>query len=310
MANRKTTKYLVIHVTATPPGWNKGAAGIRKMHLARGWRDIGYNEVINPDGSVERGRGIHAVGAHVAGFNSISYGVSMVGGVDKSGNPDISTITTAQWTALRDLMKLRVKTFPEAVICGHRDLSPDRDGDGIIEPFEHLKACPCFDAIPWAILNSLPPAPIKGTWTAPFTPVPFTPGSRPIPTPDSSGPDERDLYLQKLLSRAGYEFGALDGIVGPNTKAAIRRFQRAASLKVTGTFDEPTVSRLRHMFEAPIKAAEQKRREEEISNQLAISITADLDTVTFGPLDPEPSAQPLLGRLVSFIASLFRRRDD
>jgi len=36
--------------------------------------------------------------------------------------------------------------FPDAVIVGHRDLSPDKDGDGIVERHEWLKLCPCFSA--------------------------------------------------------------------------------------------------------------------------------------------------------------------
>jgi hypothetical protein len=31
-------------------------------------------------------------------------------------------------------------------VCGHRDLSPDKNGNGEIEPEEWMKACPCFDA--------------------------------------------------------------------------------------------------------------------------------------------------------------------
>ena len=34
-------------------------------------------------------------------------------------------------------------------VCGHRDLSPDRNGDGIITPNEWVKACPGFDVRPW-----------------------------------------------------------------------------------------------------------------------------------------------------------------
>ena len=40
--------------------------------------------------------------------------------------------------------------YPKATVLGHRDLSPDRDGDGIVEPHEWRKACPCFDARAWA----------------------------------------------------------------------------------------------------------------------------------------------------------------
>jgi N-acetyl-anhydromuramyl-L-alanine amidase AmpD len=34
------------------------------------------------------------------------------------------------------------------LVLGHRDLSPDRDHDGVVEPFEWVKVCPCFDAAP------------------------------------------------------------------------------------------------------------------------------------------------------------------
>jgi N-acetylmuramoyl-L-alanine amidase len=33
-------------------------------------------------------------------------------------------------------------------VVGHRDLSPDLDHDGVVEPHEWVKQCPCFDAIP------------------------------------------------------------------------------------------------------------------------------------------------------------------
>ena len=35
--------------------------------------------------------------------------------------------------------------FPGCRVCGHRDLSPDLNGDGEIEPEEWIKACPCFE---------------------------------------------------------------------------------------------------------------------------------------------------------------------
>jgi N-acetylmuramoyl-L-alanine amidase len=31
-------------------------------------------------------------------------------------------------------------------ITGHRDLSPDIDKDGVVEPNEWVKQCPCFNA--------------------------------------------------------------------------------------------------------------------------------------------------------------------
>lgn len=37
MTNRKRTTLGVVHVTATPPGWDKGRAGIRTIHKAQSW---------------------------------------------------------------------------------------------------------------------------------------------------------------------------------------------------------------------------------------------------------------------------------
>lgn len=70
MATRRHTTLGVVHVTTTPPGWEREAARVRAIHKAQGWSDIGYNEVINPNGRAEMGRGNMADGAHVAGFTS------------------------------------------------------------------------------------------------------------------------------------------------------------------------------------------------------------------------------------------------
>ncbi len=63
-------------------------------------------------------------------------------------------------------------------------------------PFEQIKACPCFDVIPWAKERDLPVADIKGTWK----PIVLEPDSAPV----LEGPDTRTAYLQRLLTRGGY----------------------------------------------------------------------------------------------------------
>jgi N-acetyl-anhydromuramyl-L-alanine amidase AmpD len=241
MTVRNRTTLGVVHVTATPPGWDKGAAGIRAIHKAQGWSDIGYNEIINPNGVAEIGRGKMVIGAHVAGFNSIAYGLSMVGGVDAKNRPDFNTIKDAQLATLEKRMRELSADFPDIKWCGHRDLSPDKNGNGVIEPFEHIKACPCFDVIPWARERGLLVADIKGTWK----PIVLEPASAPV----LEGPDTRTAYLQRLLVRGGYVLGPIDGIAGKNTMAAIRAFQLASNLAQSGEFDAATVARLRAVFE-------------------------------------------------------------
>ncbi len=56
------------------------------------------------------------------------------------------TRTDAQKASLLALrMDLR-KLDPKAKIQGHRDFSPDKNHNGIIEPSEWIKDCPSFDA--------------------------------------------------------------------------------------------------------------------------------------------------------------------
>jgi hypothetical protein len=130
---------------------------------------------------------------------------------------------------------------PTSKWCGHRHLSPDKSGNGIIEPFELIKAFPCLDVIPWARQRGLLVADIKGTWKR----VVLEPESAPV----LEGPDTRTAYLQGLLMRGGDVIGPLDGIVGKKTAAAIRAFQLASNLTRSGEFDAATVARLRVVFE-------------------------------------------------------------
>lgn len=231
---RKKTTLLVVHVTATPPSADIGVKEVRVMHKARGFADIGYHFVIRRDGRVERGRPENEVGAHVAGWNSTSLGVSMVGGVDARNKPEHNA-TPAQMLALADLLFQLVERYPEAKVCGHRDLSPDGDRDGVIERGEWIKDCPCFDAIPWVRLRGLPVADIKGEW------------DRAAPAADKVSELEA-CDLQRLLVRAGYQLGPIDGIVGPRTKAAIKGFQVAQGIPRSGAFDARTVARLREIL--------------------------------------------------------------
>jgi N-acetyl-anhydromuramyl-L-alanine amidase AmpD len=158
MAVRSRTDLIVLHCSATRASQPVTAAQIREWHLARGWSDIGYHRVVRRDGTVEAGRALDAVGAHVAGFNARSVGICLVGGLDDRTGAPADTFTPAQWASLRALVTELLRRYPNAGITGHRDLSPDRDGDGVVGPHEWLKNCPCFDARAWARREDLPAA--------------------------------------------------------------------------------------------------------------------------------------------------------
>lgn len=56
--------------------------------------------------------------------------------------------------------------------------------------------------------------------------------------------DERILAAQVALARNAISSGSLDGVMGTQTRAALRVFQRKEDLPVTGSLDEATVSAL------------------------------------------------------------------
>ncbi|QKX04882.1 N-acetylmuramoyl-L-alanine amidase [Aquimarina sp. TRL1] len=137
---------IVVHCLATIEGEYYDINDVDKMHKKRGFRCVGYHKLILLDGSVQNGRPLHQIGAHVKGKNEDTIGVAYVGGLDQNGSPK-DTRTSAQKKSLKTELKKLKNQFRNAKIKGHRDLSPDRNGNGKIERFEWLKACPCFDAI-------------------------------------------------------------------------------------------------------------------------------------------------------------------
>jgi N-acetyl-anhydromuramyl-L-alanine amidase AmpD len=160
------------------PGYQSPAQIIDAWHADRGFaRDpaavrafssrlphIGYHYVIDLTGEVWSGRGLDEVGAHAKGFNARSVGICMVGGLEADAR-----YTQGQWNSLRDVVSMLLvqygipralprriagKSYPQGYtmvsgVCGHRDLSPDANGDGLVEAFEWLKTCPGFDVGDW-----------------------------------------------------------------------------------------------------------------------------------------------------------------
>lgn len=150
--SKRRIDYVVVHCTATPEGQDKTVEQIRAEHKDQGWSDIGYHYVIDLQGKVHLGRDVDISGSHVSGYNSYSIGVVYVGGLENDPRKAYSrlkakdTRTEAQRAALLSLLIDLRKLYPNAKIVGHRDFSKDKNGNGIIDPWERLKECPSFDA--------------------------------------------------------------------------------------------------------------------------------------------------------------------
>ena len=135
------------HCTASDENSDIGVKEVAAWHRKAGWSDIGYHFLVRLDGTIEIGRDLNTVGAHVKGFNTGSIGTTYAGGLRKGKGFD--TRRQVQKDALHALHAKLKTAFPSIKeISGHRDKSPDMDKDGKIEPFEWVKECPCYNAIP------------------------------------------------------------------------------------------------------------------------------------------------------------------
>ena len=142
-------KYLVIHCTATPEGRDVTSAEIRHWHTdpvskgGRGWKQVGYTDLIHLDGTVERMVGNNEdaevdpweVTNGAKGYNSVSRHIVYAGGVAKDGKTAKDTRTGAQRKALTAYVRNFHERFPSIRIVGHNELA--------------AKACPSFDVQRW-----------------------------------------------------------------------------------------------------------------------------------------------------------------
>ena len=141
-------KYLVIHCTATPEGRDVTPEDIRRLHTSpvsaggRGWKQVGYTDLIRLDGTVERLVNNNEdanvdpweITNGAKGYNSISRHIVYAGGCDKSMNPK-DTRTAAQEKALVTYVRDFHRRFPKVRIIGHNEIA--------------AKACPSFDVQKW-----------------------------------------------------------------------------------------------------------------------------------------------------------------
>lgn len=144
-SERKITE-IIVHCSATPEGKDYTVDDIRRWHKQRGYSDVGYHYIVYRNGQLVQGRDINVIGAHAAGHNAHSIGICYIGGMNAENTQPEDTRTLRQKARLLSLLVDLRKLYPNARIVGHRDLSEDKNGDGIIEPSEWMKACPSFDA--------------------------------------------------------------------------------------------------------------------------------------------------------------------
>lgn len=140
----RTIDKIIVHCTAGSQ--KQTEADLQAEFRRKGWRFPGYHFVVFPDGRIVKMLDESLVSNGVKGHNEHSINVAYVGGIDASGKA-VDNRTPQQKESLTRLLFQLKRTYQGAKIVGHRDLSPDTNGNGVVDPWERVKECPCFDAI-------------------------------------------------------------------------------------------------------------------------------------------------------------------
>ena len=121
---------LVVHCSGSPTTTTLEV--IEGWHRENGWRcstsgvSCGYHYVIQKGGVVRKGRPDHAIGAHVAGFNTGRLGICVTGSPAK-GKPWDPEEERALVLLLTDLC--RAYRLDSSAVVGHCDLDPEAKPD-------------------------------------------------------------------------------------------------------------------------------------------------------------------------------------
>ena len=122
LENRFVTDCIVVHHIGMANNDDVSAETVHQWHLNNGWSGIGYHFLIRKDGTIEEGRPLGTVGAHVYGENRHTVGINLV------GNFESAVPTEAQKTAAAHLIASLCTVYQldpvwESTVKGHCDLN-------------------------------------------------------------------------------------------------------------------------------------------------------------------------------------------
>lgn len=156
-------KYIVIHCSA---GFSLIPDIERFWYKTLGWKNPGYHIIVYEDGTrwYVTKDGSYSLNIQdwypqlitngVAGYNTSSIHICYIGGVERNNvKKALDSRTKEQKDSIIGAIAncydflMDYQDVKGIKILGHRDFSPDKNGNGVIEPWERIKECPSFNAI-------------------------------------------------------------------------------------------------------------------------------------------------------------------
>lgn len=218
----------LVHYHGGKPAAQRGVMvprNVEVIHLANGWAGVGYNFLVDMDGTVYEGRGWDGVGSQCPGFNRSGVGVYVAVGGDQ----------VPTQAALRSVRALRDELVSRRGGAGVREMG-HRDGIAT--------SCPGAFLYKW--VHAGMPLSGGGGMTAPIN----TGGGRAlVPYPGhvhhaDSRDDHHVEQIQKRITQLGHSLTA-DGKFGSATDRGVRWFQKSKGLAVDGRVGPKTWAALK-----------------------------------------------------------------
>lgn len=153
--------YIFIHCTA---GYGNVKSIENYWFNTLKWKTGGYHRIVDLDGTINKMYDFSNITNGVLNYNSNSIHISYIGGVERSNvNKALDSRTDAQKESIKECIlealewcKANGQEVDDLIILGHRDISPDKNLNGIVDPNERIKECPSFDATDeyWYMMGS------------------------------------------------------------------------------------------------------------------------------------------------------------
>lgn len=194
-----------------------------------GWNTPGYHYLIDHTGKIWELVRIDKISNGVKGHNENSVHFTCIGGIDSNGKA-IDNRTEEQIASQLMIISRLKELIPNIIFLGHRDFSIDKNGNGIIEVWEWIKACPGYDLRAWLKQKMIDIMLIPEKIVYKYN------------TPQIKNEVVGDIQI--ALRNFGFYSAKIDDFFGEKTEIAVKAFQEFKKLPITGIVDKQTASLL------------------------------------------------------------------